>query len=373
MRKTLLYITLAATLLAGCSSPEKTDSLQQYSNVSLDAGFDTVLYYQEWNTDNSVSEEHFNEAVDMFSHYNDLFDIYNNYDGINNLKTINDNAGKQAVTVDQDIIDLLKEAKQFCTYSEGEFDITIGSLLHVWHLYREKGIALNEKGQKGSVPEYSVLEQASTHKGWSHVQIDEENSTVYIDDPDVSLDVGGIAKGFATERIAQKLEQEEDIGIVAINAGGNNRTIGSKPDGAPWRVRIQNPDGGDKLMIVSKEGNCSFVTSGDYERYYEADDGKRYHHIIDPSTLYPSTLYRSVSIITTDSSAADCLSTSLFTLSIEEGKKVLQEYEKDTGNHADAIWILSSDNTETASPVKQHMGNTIAYTDGLEDSIIWED
>ena len=119
--------------------------------------------------------------------------------------------------------------------------------------------------------------------------------------------------------------------------------------------------------------DCSFVTSGDYERYYEADDGKRYHHIIDPSTLYPSTLYRSVSIITTDSSAADCLSTSLFTLSIEEGKKVLQEYEKDTGNHADAIWILSSDNTETASPVKQHMGYTIAYTDGLEDSIIWED
>ena len=373
MKKNLLCLTLATTLLCSCSNSKKEQTLIQYSNASLDAGFDTVLYYQEWNTDNSISEKHFNEAVELFSHYNDLFDIYNEYDGMNNLKTINDNAGKEAVTVDQELIDLLLEAKEFYTYSEGEFDITIGSLLHVWHTFRENGISLNENGQKGSVPPYSTLEEASKNKGWDKVEINDEDNTVYITDENISLDVGGIAKGFATEQVAKKLEQEEDIGIVAINAGGNNRTIGTKQDGSPWRVRIQNPDGGDKLLIVSKEGSCSFVTSGDYERYYEAEDGKKYHHIIDPSTLYPATLYRSVSIITTDSSVADCLSTSLFTLSIEEGKKVLEEYEKNTGNHVDAIWVMSSDNAQDVSPLKQHMGYSIAYTESLEDSITWEE
>lgn len=373
MKKHIVQLALIAALLSGCTGKDKTASLQQYSNASLDAGFDTVLYYQEWNTSQDISKKHFDEAVELFSHYNDLFDIYNNYDGMNNLKTVNDNAGKQPVTVDTEIIQLLKEARQFYTYSSGEFDITIGSLLHVWHTYRENGIALNEKGQQGSVPDYSLLQEAASHKGWDKIEINEEDSTVYITDPSVSLDVGGIAKGYATEQIAKKLESEDDCGIVAINAGGNNRTIHSKPDGTPWRVRIQNPDGGDKLLIVSKEGSCSFVTSGDYERYYTADDGKKYHHIIDPSTLYPSTLYRSVSIITKDSSAADCLSTSLFTLSIEEGKKVLEEYKNDTGNDVDAIWIMDSDNAQEASPSKAHMGYHIAYTQGLEDSITWEE
>ena len=122
------------------------------------------------------------------------------------------------------------------------------------------------------------------------------------------------------------LEQEDNIGIVAINAGGNNRTIGSKPDGTPWRVRIQNPDGGDKLMIVSKEDNCSFVTSGDYERYYEADDGKRYHHIIDPKTGYSANNgLISVTIISDQSVDGDALSTTCFALGLDEGLKFAEK------------------------------------------------
>ena len=376
MKKEILTLCCLSLTLAGCagktSAPAGGSDTTLYSNVSTDAGFDTVFYYQEYNDDRTASETHFNEAVSLFTHYNDLFDIYNSYDGMNNLKTINDNAGIQPVKVDPDIIDMLNMAKQFYTWSEGEFDITIGSLLNVWHTYREEGIKLNEEGKKGKVPSEAELSEAAVHKGWDHVQIDADADTVYIDDSSISLDVGGIAKGYATEKIADTLEKESDIGTVAINAGGNNRTIGTKPDGADWNVRIQNPDGGDKLIIVSEPGSESFVTSGDYERYYEAEDGRRYHHIIDPETNFPSTYYRSVSIITKDSGAADCLSTTLFTLSMEEGQKVLDAYEKQTGIHADAIWVMNEEQKADGPNEKKQMDYYICYTDGLKDHITWE-
>jgi len=376
MKKEILTLCCLSLTIAGCagktSAPAGSSDTTLYSNVSTDAGFDTVFYYQEYNDDRTASETHFNEAVSLFTHYNDLFDIYNSYDGMNNLKTINDNAGIQPVKVDPDIIDMLNMAKQFYTWSEGEFDITIGSLLNVWHTYREEGIKLNEEGKKGKVPSQAELSEAAVHKGWDHVQIDADADTVYIDDSSISLDVGGIAKGYATEKIADTLEKESDIGTVAINAGGNNRTIGTKPDGADWNVRIQNPDGGDKLIIVSEPGSKSFVTSGDYERYYEAEDGRRYHHIIDPETNFPSTYYRSVSIITKDSGAADCLSTTLFTLSMEEGQKVLDAYEKQTGIHADAIWVMNEEQKADGPNEKKQMDYYICYTDGLKDHITWE-
>lgn len=375
MKKEIM-ILCASLLLCGCGSAQTQNTADSettlYSNVSTDAGFDTVFYYQEYNKDRTASENHFNEAVELFTHYNNLFDIYNTYEGMNNLKTINDNAGIQPVKVDQDIIDMLEMAHDFYTWSDEEFDITIGALLNVWHTYREEGISLNEDGEKGKVPSAEELSEAASHKGWDHVQIDEDAGTVYIDDSEISLDVGGIAKGYATEKIAETLEKEEDIGTAAINAGGNNRTIGTKPDGSDWNVRIQNPDGGDKLIIVSEPGSKSFVTSGDYERYYEAEDGKRYHHIIDPATSYPADYYRSVSIITEDSGAADCLSTTLFTLSMEDGQKVLDAYEEKTGIHADAIWVMDQDRKEDGPNGKEQMDYYICYTDGLEGHITWE-
>ncbi len=248
----------------------------------------------------------------------------------------------------------------------------MGALLNVWHTYRENGITLNEENKQGPLPTDAELSEAASHKGWDKVVIDDSANTVYITDASVSIDVGGIAKGYATEKIAQKLASEDNIGTIAINAGGNNRTINAKPDGSPWRVRIQNPDGEDKLIIVSETGSWSFVTSGDYERYYVATDGKKYHHIIDPETNYPADRYRSVSIITKDSSAADCLSTTLFTLSMEDGQKVLDEYEQATGNHADAIWVMSEDKKVEAKNGKDHMGFYIAWTDGLDGVITWE-
>lgn len=171
----------------------------------------------------------------LFLHYNALFDVYNDYDGLNNIKTINDNAGIEPVSVDPEIIELLKTAKEFYDLSNGEFDVTMGAVLKIWHTYREEGIALNNEGQLGKVPPLAELESAKACTGWDKVEIDEIAGTVYLNQGCASLDVGGIAKGFAAGKVQQKLIE---AGLVhgTVDAGGNICTINDKPGGQQWRV-----------------------------------------------------------------------------------------------------------------------------------------
>ena len=368
-------MTLA--LLSGCdwrnNPAQKTEyPTSSYSDTSIDSGFDTVFSMREYGVEEEVFKQHFAQAKSLFKHYNDLFDIYNNYDGINNLKPINDNAGKKAVSVDPAIIALLQEAKAFYTLSHNTFDITSGALLNIWHTYREEGIALNEKGTKGKLPTMEELSQAAAHHGWENVEIDSDHHTVYIKDAAVSLDIGGIAKGFAIEKIAQAL-QESGAKCVAINAGGNVRTIGSKPDGSDWTIGIQNPSGAGSLFALHEAGDHSFVTSGDYERFYIAEDGHTYSHIIDPSTLFPSDHFHSVSIITLDSGAADCLSTSLFMLDYHDGLALIETYKQAHPDEMlEAVWILDSDQVvEDTGNIHMIGQYAVIYTDGLKDALTW--
>ena len=117
------------------------------------------------------------------------------------------------------------------------------------------------------------------------------------------------------------------------------------------------------------DGSSSFVTSGDYERFYTGEDGVRYHHIIDPTTQKPADLYHSVSIVTRDSGAADCLSTALFTMSVEDGKKLLAAYAKESGDACEAVWMMDPDKTQDQEG--RIVGDLfITYTENLEGRII---
>ncbi|MBQ1468863.1 MAG: FAD:protein FMN transferase, partial [Solobacterium sp.] len=118
----------------------------------MDCGFDTFFSLNDIPMDQESFSKTFSELLDEYKHYNDLFDIYNDYEGINNLKTINDMAGIQPVEVEDAIIELLLEARDFYELSDGAFDITMGNLLKVWHEYRTEGMALNEQGKPGRLP-----------------------------------------------------------------------------------------------------------------------------------------------------------------------------------------------------------------------------
>ena len=376
MKKTCkAKLILALSLLAGCApgpSPGNDKLPGRYSAVTTEAGFDTVVTMQEWVSSEEEFTRHFSLVQEKLRHYNDLFDIYNNYEGLNNLRTINENAGIAPVETSPEVIEMLLQAREFHELSDGRFDVTMGALLQVWHNYRDRGIELNLGGTKAPVPDISELQAAAAHSGWDSVIIDEENSTVFITDPEMSLDVGGIAKGFAVERAAQMLAELQPASAV-INAGGNNRTLASKPDGSPWVVRIQNPDGGERMLLVELPGAFSFVTSGDYERYYIGEDGKRYHHIIDPETLYPADRYRSVTVITEDSGAADCLSTALFVMSLPDGRQLLERYcQAHPGTFCEAVWIMDAGQAPDQTEGKKTGSFFVAWTAGLDDKITFE-
>lgn len=365
MSKKVIPFLVLCTLLSGCKE-EKT-----YTNSDYAAGFDTVFAYTE-TTDEDTFTEHFKETRDMFSSFNNQFDIYNEYSDVNSLMTVNKMAGIEPVKVEQSTIDMLKTAKEFYEFTDGKFDVTMGTVLKIWHQYREDGITKNENGEYGDLPTLQELEAVREDSGWDSIEIDEKNSTVYITDENISLDVGGIAKGYSAEMIGEAME-EKGVKSAIINAGRNIRTIGSKKDGSDWRVGIANPvdtSDSDGILTVSYSGAGSFVTSGDYERFYIARDGESYCHIIDPVTLYPATYYHSVTIITKNSSAADALSTALFVMSIEDGKALLQKYVDTYGESCDAIWIMDVDKKQSDHG-KEYKNCYVEWTDGIEDSIQW--
>lgn len=260
----------------------------------------------------------------VLEEYHMLYDIYNDYEGINNIKTINDNAGIAPVKVDGRIIDLLEFALEQYKATDGQLNIAFGSVLSIWHEYRTAGIY---DPQDARLPPREQLLAASRHTNIYDMVIDKEASTVYLKDPLMRLDVGAIAKGYATEQTAVFFENEGVTNLL-ISTGGNVRAIGGKLEGnreIPWIVSIQNPDKSSPeqdIMSVIMNDN-SLVSSGGYERYYIVD-GTRYHHIIDPETLMPSAYYAAVSIICPDSGMADALSTAIFNMPPEESIELIE-------------------------------------------------
>jgi len=217
----------------------------------------------------------------------------------------------------------------------------MGLVLKIWHDYREEGI---NDPSAARVPSLQILQEASQHTDFTDLVIDEANQTVELRDPDMRLDVGAVAKGYATEQVTQAaIKRGADHLLLSV--GGNVRAIGFRNDNAePWRVGIENPDDQieDYLTIV-KVSDLSVVTSGVYERYYEVN-GKSYHHIIDPDTLFPENRYLSVSIITHDSGLADILSTALFNMSLDEGKRLIESL-----GQTEALWCMPDGTLQESS------------------------
>ena len=331
MKRKIAIVLVLCLLLSGCSAPAaETDTKTQYTATFLNL-FDTVTTI----IGRAESEEAFREISqaihDDLLHYHELFDIYNDYDGIHNIKTINDNAGIAPVKVDRAIVDLLLDCKDFYDLTAGKVNVMMGSVLQLWHEARNDGI---NDPSKARLPSMEALQEAAKHTSFALLKIDEAASTVYITDPNARLDVGAIAKGWATQRAAENAPEG-----MLLSVGGNVCATGPKlPDGTPWVIGIQDPDASDKNLHTVFVTKSSVVTSGDYQRTYVVD-GKPYHHIIDPETLMPSTYWRSVSVICPDSGLADALSTALFLMDREKGSALAEK------SGAEVLWV-TADGTE---------------------------
>lgn len=368
--KSILCFFLCTSILSGCTSSEAT--LKKYSMTATNLGFDTVISFTAYAENEATYKKWETIVREEFKRYDKLFDKYNAYKDIANIKTINENAGKKKVIVDPSLIELLTIAKSYDALTSHKFDITMGAVFDIWHDYREAGLLANENKKEAKIPSMKELKNANKFTGWKNVIINEKESSVYINNTTTQLDVGGVAKGFAVEKIAQKLE-EAGCQHAIVNGGGNIRLIGNKPQSDSWSVGIQIPNlkeqQSDSLVSVKIDTSKSLVTSGDYQRFYMYKD-QIMHHIIDPSTLLPARHSRSVTVVCEDSTIADILSTTLYTLSHQEGELLLKELKERFGIEVGAIWVYDDiQNVEDKANVIETKGYHIVVSDNLKDKI----
>lgn len=369
--KSFLFILLILALTACKSEPIR------YSNVLIDVGFNeapvTFVAYTDSETEFNTYQDILRDELLVLGH---LFDKYNNYDGLNNLKTINDNAGIKAVEVDQALIDLLLFAQEYYAITNQTFDISLGSVLKVWHNYREDGKLLNSENPShfGKVPSIDELQIAKTCGSWDFIEIDDTNNTVFINNSCASLDVGGIAKGFAADIVTEKLIQA-GLKIAIINLGDSSIiTLGTKPNGDEWGVGIAQPKK-DVLIADSSvdtlffEGPIHISTSGDNQNYYVAEDGVIHHHLIDPNTLYPVvTNLHSVTIATSLSAgAAEALSKAMFILPYDEAIILLNQLKQENPNDViDAVWVYALNQSPSNAISIESVGFSVVHSSDIQ-------
>jgi len=285
--------------LAGCAKPVQSRSEFVLATVCV------VTLYDE-GTPRIYNEvfARLNEIESRMSVFIEGSDVYR----------INTAAGIEAVEVHTDTFGVIEKAVYFAELSGGAFDPTVEPLIALWDI----------GGKNPGVPAQEEIDRVLPLINWRDIELDRENKTVFLKKPGMALDLGAIAKGYAADEAAAIIKKA-GISQAMINIGGNVMAVGEKKDGSLWRIGVQNPlDIRGAYIGITSTREKSLVTSGVYERFFEAD-GKRYHHIFSPSIGYPADNgLLSVSIITDISMDADALSTAVFILGYEKGRALVE-------------------------------------------------
>lgn len=345
MRLLLLLLVAISVAFSACgpTDQESYEGYQRYSDTFFDT-FDTLIQVMAYTRSEEEFQQAFTQMRDRFKELHQYYDIYNNYPGINNVKTINDQAGIAPVQVPEEVMNLVLFALEWHDKTTGKTNIAMGPVLRIWSAYRadaeyDPGLA--------AIPAMDELEAAAMHTDISKIVVDEEAGTVFLAEPDMKLDMGAVAKGFATELVVQEMKAQ-GLESLIISAGGNVRAVGRPfdQDRETWTVGLHNPDesmfaSGNSLLGTVTVNDASVVSSGDYQRYYMVGDMK-VHHIIDPATYMPAVYYKAITVIVEDSGIADFLSTELFLLPLEESRALAEDIEG-----LEVIWVLQDGTIET--------------------------
>lgn len=317
---------------------------QKYSD-SFTGSFDTVIQIIAYTDSEADFAAWFEKARLRFMDLHRLFDIYHTYPDLNNIATVNAMAGVAPVPVSPELLDLVRFSQETDKLSPGTINIALGPVLAIWHDYRTRAL----EDLEAAIPNTSELEAAARLCDPDKVIVDDQAGTLFLTEAGMQLDVGAVAKGFATELVARELIE---AGLVSgiISAGGSNVRLIGKPldDRETWQIGLQNPDGNplipdDPSLDVILANDQSIVTSGDYQRYYIFED-QVYHHLIDARTLQPARHYRAVTVMTPDSALADYLSTALFLLPYEESRRLA-----DSLTDCEVLWIFPDQRIETTA------------------------
>jgi len=366
LRRTFAAAVLLATLLGACLGFTGCSPVVDYTKYTYQfyGTFDTLVQIVGYARSQSEFDAYAKLGEKRFQELHKLFDIYGTYDGLNNARTINENAGIAPVVVPKELLDLIVQSQTWYEKTGGKCSIAMGPVIAVWQKYRDMAL---EDATLAKVPPAAELQEAATHCDPSKVVVDETAGTVYLEEKGMALDLGAVGKGYACEIVAKELQAAGFTSCI-VDGGGNIRLVGRPADGVRqrWGVGIQDPDAdartessAESLDIVFLH-DTSFVTSGDYQRYYMVGD-TRYCHLIDPVTLMPARYFRAIAISYVDSGIADFMSTTIFLLPYEEGRALVESIPG-----MDAIWIFPGNEMKMTDGIKPFMKKTGGGTSAME-------
>ncbi len=337
-----LVVVMAAGILQGCSTRknEKTEN-RAFELDSFAMG--TVISQRVYGNNGQTAVD---EAASKIEYLDKLL-TFNDTQG--DIYKLNQNAGIKGVELDPVTVEIIRKAQQVSAMSQGAFDVTVGPLVKAW------GIGTDAE----RVPTQEELNMLLPFINYKDINID--SNVVSIKKKGQMVDLGGIAKGYAGDAVVDVYEKH-GINSAFINLGGNVVTVGSKPDGSPWKVGIRNPrpagEGGADLGIV-KVTDKAVVTAGDDQRYF-IGNGQRYHHILDPATGYPAKSdLMSVTLITDSSLDADALDTAVFILGLEKGRELIRQF-----GGVEAVFVTTDKKVYVTEGLKdnfQFLGESSGY------------
>ncbi|WP_415776332.1 FAD:protein FMN transferase [Shewanella oncorhynchi] len=355
----LISVTfLAATAQAefipyDCNSNATFNYTQGKGSMNTLKYFGTSITIDIYEADEQKAYNALCHALNVVQEYHYLGSNFSTYPGFTNIQSIN-NAPEQRHKIDPKLTELLASSIEWHRITQGRFNIALAPVLEVWRSYRKRC----QQGRTCELPRDEELAQAAKHININNIKLDSQSNTIQMQ-AGMKLDLGGIAKGWMVEKVYEQLKADH-IGAFMINAGGNIRHFGTHPDGRLFTTAIENPlirkyqlTQSDNLNIsqddiyyeVIQGENITIVSSGNYLNYYKVN-GKEYHHIIDPTTLYPKAEGISVSVIMKENPIlADVISTSLFLLPMPEAQALI----KKIGN-IEAVWFLDEQGNKITTP-----------------------
>lgn len=238
--------------------------------------------------------------------------IFSNYRDDSVLSRVNSRAGTEPVRVPKEFIDLTNSSIEYSGMTGGAFDISVGYLFDIW----------KAAVKRGSVPTYEQVLDALRCTGYEKIEVNRTENTVFFKSDCLKLDYGAIGKGYAVDQVAEILK-EHGIKNFLLNFGGNILVIGNRKDAGGWDVSIQDPFHKDRVLTEINVSGTGIATSGDYEKYFVIK-GKKYSHIINPSTGFPVEGITSVTVLADSAESADVLATAFSVTGLEKTKNYIR-------------------------------------------------
>ncbi|SFU66874.1 thiamine biosynthesis lipoprotein [Pustulibacterium marinum] len=294
MRSALIYIALFTSML--------TIAQQNYKRTLklMGSRFDITVVANDETSGNAAIDKAVAEITRLEK-------MISSWDSTSQTAAINKNAGIQPVYVSTELFELIARALKISQLTQGAFDISYASMDKIWKF----------DGSMTAAPSPDAIAQSVAKVGYQNILLDKKAQTVFLKEKGMKIGFGAIGKGFAADKAKALLMADGIVGGI-INASGDLNTWGTQADGSDWKVAITNPFNKSKAFSWLPVVNSAVVTSGNYEKYVSFN-GKRYSHIIDPRTGYPTTGIISATIFTKDAEVADALATSVFVMGIEVG------------------------------------------------------